>query len=97
MTEIANQQPEFNQSNYIGDVPRTIIIYKTYTQAVKRAQAKYRMTDKGKEARLKAGRAFRARHRERIRQKNSERVSCPHCGCVYCRAYLSRHIKKEHN
>ena len=93
---ISNRQNQPNQPNQSNEPPHTIIIYKTYTKAAKRAQAKYRMTDKGKIARLKASRSFLVRHRERINKQNRAKVSCPHCSKVYCKAYLPKHIKSVH-
>ena len=95
MIQIANQQTQSNNDNE-SERPRVIIIYKTYTEAVKRAQIKYRGTIKGKLARQRAKQAFRARHRDRLLRQRNAKVECPHCGCVYSKGYLKSHIKKKH-
>ena len=79
-----------------NEAPQTVIVYKTYTPAVKRAQAKYRNTDKGKIARLRASKMFLKRHRDRINERNRVKVKCPHCDKIYATAYLPRHVKQRH-
>ena len=81
MTELSNQ---------------TIIIYKTYTPAAKRAQKKYYDTEKGKQAYFRANKRFREKHRDKINAKYREKRVCPHCSNSYSRAYLPRHIRRVH-
>ena len=74
-----NQILPIQPNHYDNPAPQTIIIYKTYTKAVKKAQEKYRMTDKGKASRERANKRFINKHRERINAKNRTRKVCPHC------------------
>ena len=68
------------------------VIYKTYTQAVARAQQKYRKTEKGKQARLRASKKQYEKNRDKIKTP----VKCSFCDKLYSGYYIKKHMKTQH-
>ena len=67
-------------------------IYKSYTPALKRAQDKYRKTEKGRRSRARCRRNYYAKVKDKLKIP----VECPHCKKKYSGLYIKRHIKASH-